>query len=44
MMTWNCPAWVKVPFTEGSCSIWAVSAFAASTSTKRMRVIQWETA
>ena len=41
MMTWNCPACVNVPLTEGRSSIAATSARASSTSTKRMRVMQW---
>ena len=44
MMTWNCPACVKVPFALGSSSIAATSALSGSTSTKRMRVMQWVTA
>ncbi len=44
MMTWNCPACVKVPFALGSPSMASTSALPGSTSTKRMRVMQCVTA
>ena len=44
MMTWYCPACVNVPFTLGRFSISSSFAFFESTRTKRILVIQWETA
>ena len=44
MMTWNWPACVKLPFTTFMASMPLTSAFAGSPSTKRMRVMQCETA
>ena len=44
MITWNCPAWVKVPFTQEICSMRFMSAFFSSASTNRILVMQWETA
>ena len=44
MITWNWPACVNVPLALGSSSIAATSALSGSTSTKRIRVMQWVTA
>src|SRR5699024_10880979 len=44
MMTWNWPAWVKVPLADLIFSMRGTSALAGSFSTNRIRVTQWDTA
>ena len=40
IITWNCPPWVKLPFTQESASIPFTSAFLSSARTNLMRVAQ----